>query len=84
MITTNNIQIGARKPSAWSARCDCRNDHNSSSGRCNTRNCGTPGGYGVTDPTRVDGEVAICASCRVNCPVGAGSQKDLAREAATE
>jgi len=51
-------------PPAWSARCDCRNDHSSSSGRCNARN--------VTDVTRDAGEIAICEKCRSCCPVGRG------------
>ena len=45
---------------SWSARCDCRNGHNSSSGRCNNRD--------ITDPTRKDGEGAFCANCRTTCP----------------
>jgi hypothetical protein len=50
---------------AWSARCDCRNDHHSSSGRCTCRRDG--GEDGVTDPTRRRGEVAICSHCREHC-----------------
>ena len=50
---------------AWSARCDCRNNHNSASGRCNSRD--------VTDPTRFVGdEFAVCEGCRLHCPVGSG------------
>jgi len=45
--------------SAWSARCDCYNDHNSCSGRCNVRD--------VTDPTHKKGEVALCERCRREC-----------------
>lgn len=43
-------------PYAWSARCDCYNGHNSSSGRCQARN--------VTDPTRKPNEEAFCEYCR--------------------
>jgi len=50
---------------AWSARCDCYHDHSSSSGRCNVRN--------VTDPTRPQGALAICESCRSDCPIGEGT-----------
>lgn len=58
---------------AWSARCDCRNNHPSASGRCTCRNSG-PGKGGVCDPTRYEGEVAICEECRANCPIGNGSR----------
>ena len=46
-------------PAAWSARCDCRNGHNSNSGRCRVTD--------VTDPTHKPGEVAICERCRIEC-----------------
>lgn len=60
--TTHNL--GAR--SAWSARCDCRNGHSSSSGRCNARN--------VTDTTRTEADgFAACEDCRENCPCGKGT-----------
>lgn len=49
---------------AWSARCDCYNNHNSSSGRCNRRN--------VEDPTRESGKGAYCERCRRECPAGDG------------
>lgn len=44
---------------AWSARCDCYNSHNSSSGRCNNRD--------VTDPTATEGQPAKCERCRREC-----------------
>lgn len=43
----------------WSARCDCRNGHNSNSGRCNERD--------VTDPTSAPGKVVFCSACRSKC-----------------
>jgi hypothetical protein len=50
---------------AWSARCDCRNNHNSNSGRCNVRN--------VTDQTRTElDRFAACERCRRECPCGNG------------
>lgn len=54
---------------AWSARCDCYNNHNSNSGRCNTRSDDGFGGHaqGVYDPTHQRGEVAICYYCRTHC-----------------
>lgn len=58
---------------AWAARCDCRNDHASSSGRCNARD--------VTDPTRTKADnFAACERCRANCPCGQGQQNPLAAE----
>ena len=55
---------------AWSARCDCRNNHASSSGRCNNRD--------VTDPTRRSEDMfAACESCRQHCPCGTGSWHGL-------
>jgi hypothetical protein len=53
---------------AWSARCDCRNNHNSASGRCNARN--------ITDPTRTQADnFAACEDCRANCPCGNGPEE---------
>lgn len=62
---------------AWSARCDCYNNHPSSSGRCTCRYSKTDDGYtdGVTDPTRHAGEAAICEECRNNCPAGKGNRQ---------
>lgn len=46
---------------AWAARCNCRNDHNSASGRCNARD--------IVDPTATRPEDAVyCESCRQRCP----------------
>lgn len=66
---------------AWSARCDCYYGHNSSSGRCNCRHSIPSGStlgvsFGVEDPTRHEGEMAVCADCRKNCPAGAGDRKE--------
>lgn len=67
--------------SAWSGRCDCRNNHASSSGRCNTRQCGHKN-Y-VQDPTRPafdengNHQTAICADCREHCPIGNGPIVDV-------
>ncbi len=58
---------------AWSARCECYNCHASASGRCTCRSSGGHIG-GVTDPTRFEGEVAICEECRANCPAGSGKR----------
>lgn len=55
---------------ATSARCDCRNNHSSSSGRCNARD--------VVDPTRPAGGFAACERCRANCPCGGGDVKNTA------
>jgi len=56
----NDKEAATNLEAAWSARCDCRNDHNSASGRCNTRD--------VTDHTRFHADgVAICAGCRAFC-----------------
>lgn len=70
---------------AWSARCDCYHNHNSNSGRCTCRNSGPPihknafgHAFGVADPTRNKGEVAICESCRANCPAGNGKLNQTA------
>lgn len=53
---------------AWSARCDCYNGHNSASGRCNCRSDGPVARPdGVTDPTRKEGEQALCTYCRAHC-----------------
>jgi len=57
---------------AWSARCDCYNYHNSTSGRCPCRNSGSSKSGGVTDPTRSEGHIAICEQCREQCPDGKG------------
>lgn len=57
---------------AWSARCDCYHNHVSSSGRCTCRTSG--GRSGVTDPTRHEGQQAICEECRASCPVGEGTR----------
>lgn len=46
----------------WSARCDCRNDHNSNSGRCNARD--------VVDPTAKQGGAVYCEDCRRDCKDG--------------
>ena len=45
----------------WSARCDCRRNHNSTSGRCNVRN--------VTDPHAKPGDAVLCERCRRDCRV---------------
>lgn len=42
-----------------SNRCDCRDGHNSSSGRCNAGP--------VIDPINEPGQVAICEDCRRSC-----------------
>lgn len=50
---------------SWGARCDCRNNHSSASGRCNARN--------VKDPTRRESDNFVaCESCRASCPCGNG------------
>ena len=60
----NDKEAATNLEAAWSARCDCRNNHNSASGRCNTRD--------VTDHTRYHADgVAICDGCRASC-VGEG------------
>lgn len=59
----------------WSARCDCRNDHNSSSGRCNARD--------VTDPHAVPGGAVLCELCRLHCTAhvyGTGSSNPYPTE----
>lgn len=62
---------------AWSARCDCYNNHPSSSGRCTCRFSGNDlKKNGVTDPTRNEGDVAICEECRANCPVDKGGRME--------
>lgn len=43
----------------WAARCECRNGHNSSSGRCNARHWA--GYYGA------NGAPAKCDDCVANC-----------------
>ena len=56
----NDKEAATNLEAAWSARCDCRNNHNSASGRCNTRD--------VTDHTRFHADgVAICDGCRAFC-----------------
>ena len=56
----NDKEAATNLEAAWSARCDCRNNHNSASGRCNTRD--------VTDHTRFHADgVAICDRCRAFC-----------------
>ena len=56
----NDKEAATNLEAAWSARCDCNNNHNSASGRCNTRN--------VTDPTRFHADgFAICERCRAFC-----------------
>ena len=56
----NDKEAATNLEAAWSARCDCRNNHNSASGRCNTRD--------VTDHTRFHADgVAICKGCRAFC-----------------
>ena len=56
----NDKEAATNLEAAWSARCDCRNNHNSASGRCNTRD--------VTDHTRFHADgVAICVRCRAFC-----------------
>ena len=60
---------GETRPS-WSARCDCRNDHNSSSGRCSVRDWGK----GIEDPTRFYGDIMLCEYCRKMCPLGEGER----------
>lgn len=67
---------------SWSARCDCYNGHQSSSGRCLDRNDGREHepaedraqreakGWkceGVYDPTQAKNERARCSYCRSNC-----------------
>lgn len=54
---------------AWSARCDCYNGHNSSSGRCTCRNDNPANDYryGVLDQTHKPGEAAYCTYCREHC-----------------
>lgn len=42
----------------WVARCECRNGHNSSSGRCNTRDI---------VGTRMPGGAIFCDRCRDEC-----------------
>lgn len=62
---------------AWSARCDCYNNHHSNSGRCTCRHDGPPkpnGAQSVTDPTRFKGQPAYCAACRKNCGHGDGAR----------
>jgi hypothetical protein len=68
-MNTDHIKAGLdalaqakRDGGVWSARCDCRNDHNSNSGRCNARN--------VIDPSAdpLDPQSAVyCDSCRHRC-----------------
>jgi len=63
----NDKEAATNLEAAWSARCDCRNNHNSASGRCNTRD--------VTDHTRYHADgVAICDGCRASC-VGEGFRR---------
>jgi len=63
---------------AWSGRCNCYNEHRSSSGRCRCRTSRLPetGEYigGVLDPTRYENELAICEDCRKYCPAGNGTR----------
>ena len=47
---------------AKSGRCDCYAGHNSSIGRCNTRN--------VDDPAVRDGLPVFCARCKTECRKG--------------
>ena len=61
---------------AWSARCNCYDGHNSASGRCHARN--------VTDPTRHEGQAAICEACRAGCPAGSGDRKAVTDERMAE
>ncbi len=49
----------AEESARWSARCECYSNHNSASGRCNTRN--------VTDPHAKKGERVLCSRCRSTC-----------------
>ena len=48
----------------WSPRCNCRKEHDSTSGRCRNRG---PDGRGVTDPTARENEPVYCEDCRTHC-----------------
>lgn len=52
-----------RRNGKWSARCDCYNNHESSSGRCQSRN--------VTDPTArpETNDGVYCEECRAKCGI---------------
>jgi len=78
-----NPKIVIFRGPAWSARCDCYDGHRSNSGRCNCRSTKMPDGSytsAVIDPTRFDGDKAICEECRANCPAGSGDRLDYVKE----
>lgn len=58
-MSTENTNPKGAVPGVWAARCECYNDHNSASGRCNNRD--------VTDPQARPGEAVLCERCRKEC-----------------
>jgi hypothetical protein len=59
-LAKSRIEPAPHEPWQWSGRCDCRNGHNSSSGRCTRRD--------VVDLTATEHASAVrCAECKTSC-----------------
>lgn len=59
----------------WAARCECRNGHSSTSGRCNVRD--------VVDPVALPGGAVMCERCRKECVTASPRDYSDARRDAT-